>query len=1126
MPKRSHKDIDSYTEEEWTQLREAFREVVRPLTEETGTFTQAELKRRGWGIQLIRELCDEFEAEGRVYRGGGAAGFAWVTDPESFTPKFGSLASMSDQHRERVLKQAEACARSLTADQGYCSQGDLIDQLGLTSSLAEQVAGELTDQGELINVGSPHGYFHPEVDWDPTEDGNRSYGAGISPDSDRFKELYENKFLPLARSLTETNGAFSPSELRTHGFAYRFIDELIDAGLSDDELVELSLLEYSSKSTRRLRSTTAGEVGQSSKRRAITTEELRNLQQRIRGLLKSDGPLLLEQLDEKIPVSKPIIREALQNLREQGIVTDLGHHDGYGVHGNLEDQATLQDLLDDARQAPEPDQPASQGAKPKNPDATLRSLTESQKQDLDTLSTWIERSIADPNRISLTSPLCGWNGDEGEWRLRTRLREEEAYGKILSAAKNLRMFAYAQDLIDWDEESIWPSNYRHYAPEWHDSVNSLTEQAIEANDGKQSKSLRTGVRRLAAVATGRGETPSGVNWEGVRDQLLRAQDQGRLSEHQVQPARRAYTLLQSSGVIDASPWKAPTQRRSLLSRSAVHAAAEDDDWAAWRKIDLWSSASFIDGPYGLSAWHYWSTAPAWKLKTDSDLPERSYASIYQGPRDEDPNELYRAKSSSTLINRFTCINLFLGCLERRAPERVDQASTPADLVDPDLLEELADEIRHRRDDSVLGANQYPTLIDDLIGHLRSLLVFTCLQTERQGDDALQDQTDEAYEYLASYREHVRDNLVHAKDPGAIRAAYRGSDDRAGWLKLADLVDLLLEEAEAEAGGIPIAEQVEALKTRNSGHETGSDLPFDRTATWSHRLRTALLVNILRLAPLRRSEVAGITLDMWKRQGGSAVSGPDGPWAGALELDLPADLMKGSSRPYQAAYISRSEVGDPHHEAGAHRPLLYLWFADGGARETILTDADGKVHESPYLLPADAAHVSTDKNDDLMWSGQSIRKKFSSSVMRHAARLNVNRRQLELLWGATSPHVVRLLYGTYWADDQGQIIAASNRLHHASVETTINKYVAHDPRQRTLEATGNHTESDAEERSLDMPENGGTFREQINRLKKKNRQLQEENTELRQALQVQGGPSKEELEGTVERVLAEKGIVSS
>jgi hypothetical protein len=157
------------------------------------------------------------------------------------------------------------------------------------------------------------------------------------------------------------------------------------------------------------------------------------------------------------------------------------------------------------------------------------------------------------------------------------------------------------------------------------------------------------------------------------------------------------------------------------------------------------------------------------------------------------------------------------------------------------------------------------------------------------------------------------------------------------------------------------------------------------------------------------------------------------------------------------------VGDPVREADFLRALWQLYFMEGGAREEVLAlveyqeEGEGcepiarrKICKSPYIFPALARRGGGHgtRNQDridrgLRWDEGSASAQFSARVMANAAHLGMHAPTLDTLWGATSIHVIRLLYGTHWANQPGMLKPASVMLHHAHSTITEKRYCVPD-----------------------------------------------------------------------------------
>lgn len=1092
MTQKRDRPVDSYTDAEWERLREDFRLFARKLTRENGRFSYRELKRRGWGHTVVRVLFEEFEEEGKIYDIGRFGGI-WIEEPDTFYPRrWVSLGALSRTYRERVLEEVREWAHRSTEESGFCSPARAERDLDLSQSLAEEVLEELADQGSLI--ASERGFVDPDADWNPTEKGVRKLGAGLNPNDragrERLEEIYESVFLPAVRERTREAGQVTLHGLvEHHGLSEKATRRFIDRARRDERLVRLTPEEDDrEKVFYQSTDVEPANLGDMELRGLHSLEQTtaRRVTRRVRDILDEKGPRTVRELREAIGVSEGLIRKCLQGLIERGEVADLGNKRGFGLQTELDQQATLQDLLEAVEQGPAAADTTrgAPGREQTGPEGRLVALSESQKEWITgTLADKIGEHVGPPDTILLSSPLCSWDPQAGGWTLTVRLAEAGVYDRVLSACRNLRRFAYAHDWVDWDEERVWVANRERYPAAWKPEVDRLTERAIAANDGRAQEMLRAGVRRLAVYASARGEEPDSVNWEAIREQLIRDREEGRLSQSRFRFARRAYKVLQQAGEIDAPRWKPPRERLSLLPEAAVMPAIEGT-WAGWTEGEF-DLSRLVKGPYGVAAWHRWATAKAWELQASEQLPERSWPEVIDGNRD--PDRFLHA-TESTLRGRYVNLNRLLGFV-RRETDRDVQTVSLLDLADPVLIDRLADEMRLSSGISLDQKNPpYSHGTQTLLTHLLSYLLFTLLQASRRGDDARWEEAREAREHLRAYLSDVEDNLVRRKDIRKIAAAWRGNDHRAGWKKLYDLVGLLIAEAEAKAGGVPLEQQAEELLEFNRGER--DEVSFSRSHQWARAFRRAMVFHIARRLPLRPSELRALTLEMWKRWGEGTGEWPTGPWSGVLGVEVPGEVMKRDTAgddSYRVAFIPEDKIGDPEAEEGTRRELLYVWFADGGARERLLTDADGVCHESPYVLPSEASNSKLATNPDLHWAKQNLETTYSDAILQHAESLEMNPDRLDHLYGATSPHVHRTLFGTYWADEKRAIIYASERLHHSDPETTYDMYVAHDPARTMHEDLGGE-----EKETTDLER----LRDENRELRQRREELQEELMELR------------------------------
>jgi hypothetical protein len=302
--------------------------------------------------------------------------------------------------------------------------------------------------------------------------------------------------------------------------------------------------------------------------------------------------------------------------------------------------------------------------------------------------------------------------------------------------------------------------------------------------------------------------------------------------------------------------------------------------------------------------------------------------------------------------------------------------------------------------------------------------------------------------------HKDQDQVAAKI-AAIAEAWRGTDNLEGLFKVDKLIDLLTDQI-VEMGGGSLAEQHAAI-------EAGT---FQPSLRWAHAVRLATVLVVLIHVPLRVETLIQLTREMWKSQHvGILVMAPGAPapWKGAIRLDIPADVMKGH-RPFRPFLIKPHQVeaagqlGSEPHERGIRRALLRLWFCPGGGREVVIR-WPVRGHEPvdpaavPWLFPgrpqkgkAERAPATTKRSRrsthaPRQWQPGRISAAFRDAVQRYAVSLNVDFARLREIQGATGAHVVRKLYGSYWAPRN--LLHCSRMLHHKNTEITASHYCALD-----------------------------------------------------------------------------------
>ena len=278
-------------------------------------------------------------------------------------------------------------------------------------------------------------------------------------------------------------------------------------------------------------------------------------------------------------------------------------------------------------------------------------------------------------------------------------------------------------------------------------------------------------------------------------------------------------------------------------------------------------------------------------------------------------------------------------------------------------------------------------------------------------------------------------------------------NRDGYLRLIDLVDLILQDA-ADLEGRNLEEAVAALR----------DGSFTPSYTWALRIRDAVLIHCLRKIPLRARTLSLFEMSEWRNHSvdGTPVSRLQ-KWEAAIQWVIDQSKMKTHWRDFSPAFIHEADVGDPDAEEDAFRMLLEAYFRPGGARETLLTPSENEAAiKSRYVFPAPIRYgkkQGENRRSESSWRAPSVTAWFRRLVKRYAGRLGLDWHRLRKLHGATGVHVIRLLFGSYWVG-QSRSETASLLLGHTDPGFTIRLYSGRDkaaaewcPRRKPEAASG-------------------------------------------------------------------------
>lgn len=762
-------------------------------------------------------------------------------------------------------------------------------------------------------------------------------------------------------------------------------------------------------------------------------------------------------------ISQGTFHRLVRPFLEDGRLADLGHLRGYARTG-IGNVVTLADLMDLARRCVDPSIQAKRGRPPVEKDRRIERITEGQYQDMQTVARLIAEEVkGDPTEWrGVGGAYFSWDasagaGAAGAWDLaakvaqwtedRHRAKAEVKGRRWDSSQAKASVVKYAgasNRLLDLAAtHGILAQNLRHseaynvHAAEWEPRIQRWSEglaRRWKARKGTRRK-IRSGCRTLALYATRSGSVdPKATDWVAVRDAIVADRERGAITYDVMTWARRVYRYVwdRLGDRPEGSEWRtAPQARTRLVDGRAISAAAQAEaDFSLWTTGGGRHAAGLVSGDYGLGRWLRWATARNRGALWAGALPDRAWPR----PTAEERRRLRRKPDLFKLTRRVAKKRLELfalvaGWLERE--KGVDwSVEDPTRLVDPTFAYEFvawcADRLGFDDDKSSTGAQALFALAT-LASPFLEAAAFDL------GDVQLADEMRDASDALKEIA--IEAQAEERKKIHLIAALWDAGTGKGGWTRLLELRDLLIADAE-EAAGCAVAEQIARI-------EAGTFKPI-KSESWALAIRAAVLITMMRKVPVRVRAVSDLELRWWQNVSSHGGRRRTQPWEGAIRLSFPQVAMK-SKREFSPWLISPSQVGDEHHERILRRDVLEVYFMGGGARDRILA-VDGKPMLSPYVFPATASRGGghgTSQDDRLAggfrWEEGSISSHFSKVVLDHAEKMGMDRAALEAQWGATSLHVLRLLYGTYWANVN--LMACSLMLQHANTRVTQEKYCA-------------------------------------------------------------------------------------
>lgn len=618
--------------------------------------------------------------------------------------------------------------------------------------------------------------------------------------------------------------------------------------------------------------------------------------------------------------------------------------------------------------------------------------------------------------------------------------------KLVGAATNLLHLARVHQLAARrsPDDTLPPV----VAPELRETLQRIRrklEERARADGTLQNNALRIrcGVTTLGRLLSRRGWfSLTSVDLEKLVSDFVEATKRGWITENETHAVRHVWRRLHSlqhrplpNARTDAELFSDTLVREAIEARPSVRAvvlAASDSPHVRP------GGASLLDGPYGLRRVIEFLTLSPDELGIRCDLPAqrigvksaRAHVALSDtdatltllgshsdGVRDADPIADATVTSYASSIRRLAQALRGLG------------APSPSldDCCSPESLQRVATAkgwiTTNERSAAVLSSHG-----SEVVESITAVLWASAQLALHDGDRERARHSLEARRRLSKWKQRLAER--GAKDESALKLkqvigidrVWRGNDNVAGFIKLGRLRDCIIGRLERHAG-LPLKEQVAHL----FAHPTA---PW-ATKSWALAVRNALLVHIVRFAPLRSRELVRLRCEMLTA---TRYGVPCAVWetGATVEFDVPAAIMK-SKRNREGTFAS--ETDDAETEGRFLRDLWALYLMPGGARETLCKGSD-------LLFPSTRAKRRL--------GAASLSNAFRTEVLRYAGVLGMTRSALESMYGATGLHGVRALVGRYVAHDLGNPAKATVLLHHSSIEFTMRRYVGFSARSTRVE----------------------------------------------------------------------------
>lgn len=1120
-----------WTPEAYAELRRQLIPWAEEKTRTEGRFSIRQATKElldSTNKEPVARVVRELEAEGRV-EPYGQLGFRVVGIDAAPVTRTSEPYKWTEERIEKMNDEVLEWARERTREEGNFHRDDVVDVFQIPLARAKDLLGDLREAETVERLPGALGYRATGVDG-PEVEVDR---GPLKWTAERLEELAA-EVEPWAKRQTREKGSFSiaaavrrflengnrePVRDIVHGWQEEGEVEFLSCrrgwawkGVSrpDDPELENTPIRWTDEKLDELRDDLAAYAKQKTRRRGRFT--------------------ITGAADKLLKVSnKEPIAQLVWQFEGEGKVAFLGQRFGFAWLGVVPEAVTLAGLLAFAEAHKDEDKSSARRGRSTFEDRlALETLTSSQHEKIKTAAGLVADYAGDGDPEAVGMEWFSWDptgGPEGrgDWSILVQVadwaddrsrRKKEAKGEkwtrkkgkstrdaAVTGMRNLLDLAANHGLLERSEH--FAAEFETYAGEWAPEVAAWVDEVVERNDGTAPRKIRKGVRILALYASRRNEfSLDATNWEAVRSDVEAAHASGELSKQQRDAAR--YVWRRTPGLQEALPWETIRDRRTgLVPNAAITAVVEERDFSGWVDASGEPLTELVDGEFGLRKWVDWATLPGEELDLRG-LPPREW------PRPTDKQTKYMEEwrqkgkdafrcADSTLRSRLERINLLAGWAAERGKFDGGERGLDA-LCAPDLMAEYS---RWRARQAAKDGYDPEAEAEDRTfgraGLARALAKIASPYLEavalQRGDtdraDTLQEHSSVLKKY--AYRQQSIEN--QCKDIQEIYAAW-SAGGRDGYLKLIDLCDLFVEEAEAEAG-LSLEEAVEAI-------EAGEYRP---NLSWAIAIRGAVLVNVLRKVPLRAKTTSLLTLEDWH----NLATRPEEfgrelkEWEGAIQLRIPGHKMKGR-RKFEPAYIQEEHVGDPHHETMARRLILRAYFMDGGARDRLLETDEGR-KTSPYVFPACAAKGrgkdGEDREEGERWKQASISAWFHRNVAKRAADLDLDLNRLDQQYGALGLHVIRLLYGSHFV--QTHPLQTSLMLSHQSMEFTVKLYSGLTEKQASLEVGPEEMDGQSDRRQARNEHEVALLRE--------NRELRQRMAKLERRLE-EAGPRASELDETV------------